>query len=303
MRKDNPHRAVSFIVGSILLHALLLHLMSKKHDFSQLDLHPEDNSVTFLDIQNVQDQIRREIVEQDEKRSKEADPNAQFLGKHNKQVKKETRAAQRGDFKNATKSQSAPQPQPPSQASAAYQPATDSIETPEFKTFSHGDVFAGSQKKKAKPSPLGAFRPNNVANLANKGTVSRPSQTNDHLKDVEIGAATHLNTREFKYYSYFNRIKKRLRQFWEPKIQEKVERLVRRGRRPASMTSKLTRLVITLNEKGTLTKVQLRTTSGLEDLDDAAIEAFRAAAPFPNPPKDLIKGGLVQIDWSFVLET
>lgn len=86
-------------------------------------------------------------------------------------------------------------------------------------------------------------------------------------------------------------------------IQQKVEKLVRTGRNPANFGSKVTRLVITLDDKGILTRVQVRTTSGLEDLDDAAVDAFRAAAPFPNPPRDLIKNGIVQINWDFILES
>jgi len=44
--------------------------------------------------------------------------------------------------------------------------------------------------------------------------------------------------------------------------------------------------------------------SGIQDLDDAAIEAFKAAAPFPNPPKGVVENdGTVQIRWDFVLET
>jgi protein TonB len=43
--------------------------------------------------------------------------------------------------------------------------------------------------------------------------------------------------------------------------------------------------------------------SGLTDLDDAAVEAFRAAAPFPNPPNGIVEGdGLIRIRWDFILE-
>ncbi|HPI41531.1 MAG TPA: TonB family protein [Pseudobdellovibrionaceae bacterium] len=53
-----------------------------------------------------------------------------------------------------------------------------------------------------------------------------------------------------------------------------------------------------------MVKVQVIGDSGIQDLDDAAIEAFKAAAPFPNPPKGVVENdGTVQIRWDFVLET
>ena len=45
------------------------------------------------------------------------------------------------------------------------------------------------------------------------------------------------------------------------------------------------------------------TQSGVIDLDSAAVEAFREAAPFPNPPKGMVEGdGTIKIRWDFVLE-
>ena len=44
---------------------------------------------------------------------------------------------------------------------------------------------------------------------------------------------------------------------------------------------RITKIVITLDKKGVLQKVQVLEESGIRDLDDAAVEAFRAAAPFP----------------------
>ena len=130
------------------------------------------------------------------------------------------------------------------------------------------------------------------------------SQNDDYLKDVVAGAETLLKTREFVYYSYYNRIKKKLKQHWEPRIQEKIVKILRKGRKIASVNDKITHLVITLDEHGELKRIQVKQASGYNDLDDAAIEAFRAAAPFPNPPKGIVTGrGEVQIPWSFVLET
>jgi TonB family protein len=115
---------------------------------------------------------------------------------------------------------------------------------------------------------------------------------------------TMLNTREFVYYSYYNRIKDKLRQYWEPKIKEKMERVLRQGRSLASLEQeRITKCVILLDANGKLVRVQVIGASGLVDLDQAAVEAFQSAAPFPNPPKGIVeKDGYIRIRWDFVLE-
>jgi len=38
------------------------------------------------------------------------------------------------------------------------------------------------------------------------------------------------------------------------------------------------------------------------DLDQTAVNAFRLAEPFPNPPKDLIESdGFVRVKWKFIV--
>ena len=118
-----------------------------------------------------------------------------------------------------------------------------------------------------------------------------------------MGAETHLNTREFLYYSYFNRIKKKLRQHWEPIIFAKVRSLAKQGRFLASSGDKDTRVVLVLDETGLIRKVQVITTSGVEDIDEAAVDALNEASQFPNPPKDLVRDGFVTLTWNFILET
>jgi len=136
--------------------------------------------------------------------------------------------------------------------------------------------------------------------VENPGPIS---QSDDFLKDLQKGPQTLLSSREFVYYSYYNRIKERLRLYWEPKIKEKVTRIFAQGRHLASDEEKITRLIITLDQSGKLIKVQVLGASGVTDLDDAAVEAFQAAAPFPNPPKGIVEAdGTIKIRWDFILE-
>jgi protein TonB len=80
--------------------------------------------------------------------------------------------------------------------------------------------------------------------------------------------------------------------------------MFRQGRSIASDQDRITKLLIVLNPSGILMKVQVVSDSGVRDLDDAAIEAFKSAAPFPNPPQGIVDpDGTVKIRWDFILES
>jgi TonB family protein len=82
-----------------------------------------------------------------------------------------------------------------------------------------------------------------------------------------------------------------------------VKIIYRQGRNIASAKDRVTQVLVTLNDKGELLKIEVLTQSGVEQLDAAAIEAFKAASPFPNPPKGMVEpDGTIKIRWDFVLE-
>lgn len=125
--------------------------------------------------------------------------------------------------------------------------------------------------------------------------------TDDHLSNVAEGAGTVLNTREFQYFSYYQRIKDLLRQYWRPTVEKKLYKIWNHGKN-VSEPELVTRIQVTLDEGGTIQRVARVASSGFGEIDDAAEEAFRQAAPFPNPPKGMVDGdGFVRINWDFIL--
>lgn len=310
-QQPKERKTFPFLLLSLFLHALLLvgfQVHNALFSDKSHSVRKDEPSVQFLDIADVERALP--MVEQDEKEKvKDNKPkDAKYLSAQDKAVEKETRAANRGVFENknsaAANAQRASSGAQAAAAKTAAAQTTDGANTAEdMKTFEGGDFAIPSKKQKAqKAVTMADLRPNTMSEMSDSAMAS-VARTNDSLKNVEIGAETHLNTREFLYYTYFNRIKKKLHQHWEPLIHQKVRKIVSQGRQLASTGDKITRLVITFDDRGTLMRVQLTTTSGLEDLDDAAIEALKAAAPFPNPPKDLIVEGLVKINWDFILES
>jgi TonB family protein len=133
-----------------------------------------------------------------------------------------------------------------------------------------------------------------------KATVSA---SNDYIQEIPLGDFTHVNTTEFKFFGFYHRIRQKLEQFWGRSIQEKAAALHRAGRRLPASEDLITSLRITLDEKGQIVKVKVLSTSGVRELDDAAIESFNKAGPFPNPPKDLLVEGEATIEWGFVVKS
>jgi TonB family protein len=122
------------------------------------------------------------------------------------------------------------------------------------------------------------------------------SGTQDHLKDLDDGDETALNAKKWKFASFFNRVKSQVREHWRP-----VD--VYRRRDPTGSIygnkDRYTLLRVQLKPDGSLANLTLQTPSGVEFLDDEAMEAFKQAQPFPNPPPQLVDGGSGMIDFSF----
>ncbi len=129
------------------------------------------------------------------------------------------------------------------------------------------------------------------------------SSTNDYLPGVAPGDLTNLNTVEFKYYGFYHRIRQKLEQFYGRSIRETADTFMKSGRQVASNEDLVTALQVILDRDGEIIAIRVRGSSGIKELDDAAIESFNDAGPFPNPPKDLIVNGKVTIEYGFVVRT
>lgn len=123
---------------------------------------------------------------------------------------------------------------------------------------------------------------------------------NDHLQDVDEGEGTYLNTREFKYASFFNRVKQSVSQNWTPTEQLRL-------RDPTGQIyggrDRHTVLTVTLDGTGRLKDAFVDKSSGLDFLDLEAIKAFERAQPFPNPPPGILASDqTIRFQFGFYLE-
>jgi outer membrane biosynthesis protein TonB len=153
-----------------------------------------------------------------------------------------------------------------------------------------------------------AVGPDGVAliqpNLAGTDPASRyapsssPYASDDYIADVEeTGETNLLNTVPYRYAGFFERVKRRVRQHWDPKS---VYRLRDPTGELYGHKDRYTVLSVVLDNRGYILDTTISSPSGLKFLDDEALRAFSAAGPFLNPPLGLAKDdGKIRFDFGF----
>lgn len=122
---------------------------------------------------------------------------------------------------------------------------------------------------------------------------------NDHVEDVPEGEETLLNSREFKYATFFNRVKRGVSQYWSPRVGEEYMRRDPYGN-IYGVKDRKTLLEIALDPKGKLLDVDVVRSSGVKFFDDVAVQSFKDASPFPNPPRGLVEDdGKIHFQFGF----
>jgi TonB family protein len=167
-----------------------------------------------------------------------------------------------------------------------------------------GTPDAGGGGPAVAPGTPGSKRPLSIADLTpNEEALARAigrGGSVDAVKDADDGEFTALNTRRWKYASFFNRVKRAVADHWHP------DRTYRRRDPNGNVygfKDRLTVLRINLDAKGKLSDLHVDQPSGIDFLDDEAVRAFKEAQPFPNPPRQLVeKDGQISFKFGFLFE-
>lgn len=158
-----------------------------------------------------------------------------------------------------------------------------------------GEASGGGKGTPGLPN-LDALRPR-------LGTVGRiaGSPSSDYIENVPEGDGTFLNTKEFKYATFFIRVKDSVEGHWHTLTRQEYRRRDPTGR-IYGQRNRSTLLTVVLDDAGRLGSVRIAESCGLDFLDQAAVEAFRRAQPFPNPPDGIIEDdGNVRFNFQFVV--
>jgi TonB family protein len=263
----------------LLIHMILLAVRIHR----EMQLTQSDDKEVPLKVKII-DELRKDkkqIVQSDDPPSDEVPIEDSFLSDRNRKFDRQSRAEKIAPFKK---------PAPGGETKSAKE-----LQLSDLGAYDQGhDPFKKSaQDKTAKKQ----------GQEDSEQTDPSMSSTNDYLEEVPLGDLTYLNTVEYKYYGFYHRIRQKLEQFWGRSIQETATTLVQSGRHLAVDDDLITALEVTLNAHGEIIAIKIKGSSGIKELDDAAIESFNQAGPFPNPPKDLMVNGSVKIEWGFVVST
>lgn len=288
---------------SLVLHAVLLAVLwkSKPAQHAQKHSPPPALQTRVLSEKAFAKEFQREskraqIVQADDQLKSTVPPEANkeaYLARHHQRFDQNTRAARVGEFKNVLKEGTrdasdlfklAPEDATPKTAEAA--PKTPTREPAAVEENTSGKTTRFPASHQAQTGPVGDGQ----------------SATDDYLPHVAIGANTLLNTREYKYASFFERIREKLNHQWQRRLRSEMESLYLQGV-DGFQGERMTKLRVTLDSRGEVVRIMKEGSAGYIEFDRAAIGAFHAASPFPNPPKDLLEGSEanISIDWHFVV--
>ncbi|MCI5073046.1 TonB C-terminal domain-containing protein [bacterium] len=117
----------------------------------------------------------------------------------------------------------------------------------------------------------------------------------NYLPELELGNETLLNAQKFKYASFFIRMKRQLENVWSPRP------IVFRYNLNGKFYN--TKLSIRMDQNGHLIAVKIVDSSGNSSLDQEAVRSVQKAAPFLNPPAQLLDQNqqLYIPSWSFIV--
>lgn len=119
-------------------------------------------------------------------------------------------------------------------------------------------------------------------------------------QDIKFGDFTALNTDQYLYFSFFNRIAPRIRFNWENGVASVVEELSLRHYQLNSKKTFTTEVEVRLDSSGYLQGVSIHRSSGIPGLDQAVARAFQLSTPFINPPAEMVKpDGLIRLYYGF----
>ncbi len=136
-------------------------------------------------------------------------------------------------------------------------------------------------------------------------TAQSVSTISTHIPNVDKASITAIDTDQgsLKYYAFYMRLHDQLYPRWSKNIEYVIRTLKAKEYNFLTLRPRTTTLEVILNSKGEYLGHIVVKSSSSKMVDFAAIDAFKRAAPFVNPPKDMIENdGNIYLPFNFRLE-
>lgn len=266
------------LVLSLVVHAILTVWLLR----SEVPEFPSQSDTTVVEFI---DRSENKAFVTETQKEEDADLNlkrtADYLSQYTKRVEKQTKARNNGPTQNSL-------PTPSMQGQAESRKASGGMQNVEEGVGARGEV-AGMGGEGLNP--------------ALHSVAIGQSSLAEYIPGVQEGAFTALNTDQFTYYTFFARINEQIRPRWVELVRGFISRQSVPVMQNLARIERRTLIEIVIDSDGEYLGGAVMNTSGERELDQTGVEAFRRAAPFPNPPRGLIeKDGKIRLRYGFVVE-
>ena len=228
-----------------------------------------------------QQQIVRQALVPDQIKAPDDDTLAKYLSEKKQRVKQESQAAHNGMTENRSNTSTLPQKQPKPQPQQTQQTskATSAEKDKEgFRDISK-DLAEMNQLSQGQSS-VGEALPTTV----------------------KVGSFTALNTDRYLFYTFYARIEELVRYRWESRVMRAIDTLDPRTAAMAGNRNWNTQVEFLLDRRGFLQKAMIMKESGIAVFDAAAVNAFKEARIFPNPPQEMVEDdGYIHLKFTFTV--
>jgi TonB family protein len=222
--------------------------------------------------------VRQALVPEKFKVKESAD-KLKFLSEHLQRVKEQTRAAQSGLTQNRSNSAKAQPQKSETPKSVASSPnRRDSILDPYSSVQAHRGQTRPSERN------------------PNEALLEQGFSTISESVDVAVGKITALNTDQYLFYSFFNRVGDLIYNRWEHLVKNAVITASHKLTANIYRNRYVTTVDIWVEKTGEYKSAHIMKESGINEFDQAAVVAFQQARFFPNPPQELVEDdGLIHL--------
>lgn len=122
----------------------------------------------------------------------------------------------------------------------------------------------------------------------------------EHIPDVKRGGFTSLNTDQFMFYTFYARINEQIRNRWVSNLRAFSDSTGPHELNRLAQREQITELEILLDKDGNYKKTIVHRRSENHQLDAAAAYAISHAAPFLNPPSEIVaEDGFIHLYYQF----
>ncbi|WII73512.1 TonB family protein [Bdellovibrio sp. 22V] len=268
----------SLLIGAILWLAPLLQIPSK--ETIEVQLFPEGQILEAL-TPNKQQIVRQALVPEKMK-APDDETLARFLSEQKQRVRQEQRAAQSGMTSNRANQPGPVQEQKTQPQRQAQKRAQEKVEKADdgWKEMDITQDLAEMNRYSDGLSTIGESMP----------------------RDMKVGSFTALNTDRYLFYTFYARMEELIRYRWESRVQSAINSFDRPTLALAGNRNWITHVEFLLDKNGYLRSALIMKESGIRAFDAAAINAFKEAKVFPNPPQEMVQDdGFIHIKFSFTV--